>query len=293
MAARRRAALAGLGVAVLAALPGGARAGTDWNRPELATELFFDWALSTRDAETQQAEWRLDPRIDWQGPFDIALTAIGRVRADIRDELEPGQPSQATRSDANRRGFVSDRVDAELRELYLDGSVGPVSMRAGKQQVVWGKADGLKVLDVVNPQSFREFILDDFEDSRIPLWLLNAEWAIGDALLQLLWIPDKTYHELPEARALWAFTAPRFRPSPPPGVGLVVEDPERPSRFFEDSDAGVRLSAFVGGFDLTLNYLYLYDDIPVPFRRLELTPMGPRVVVTPGYERTHLVGGTF
>ncbi|MCG8589261.1 MAG: hypothetical protein MJE66_08215, partial [Proteobacteria bacterium] len=175
----------------------------------------------------------------------------------------------------------------------LDGSVGPVSVRAGKQQVVWGKADGLKVLDVVNPQSFREFILDDFEDSRIPLWLLNAEWAVGDVLLQLLWIPDKTYHELPEARALWAFTAPRFRPTPPPGVGLVLEDPERPSRFFEDSDAGARLSAFVGGFDLTLNYLYLYDDIPVPFRRLELTPMGPRVVVTPGYERTHLVGGTF
>ncbi len=32
----------------------------------------------------------------------------------------------------------------------------------GKQQVVWDKADVLKVLDVVNPQSFRELILEDF-----------------------------------------------------------------------------------------------------------------------------------
>jgi len=53
-------------------------------------------------------------------------------------------------------------LEAELREFYLETDWGKSYFTFGKQQVVWGKADGLKVLDVVNPQSFREFILEDF-----------------------------------------------------------------------------------------------------------------------------------
>ncbi|WP_043772935.1 DUF1302 family protein [Algiphilus aromaticivorans] len=68
-----------------------------------------------------------------------------------------------------------------LRELYADIYLGPLYLRAGKQQIVWGKADGLKLLDQVNPQNFREFILADFEHSRIPQWSLRASfrWALS------------------------------------------------------------------------------------------------------------------
>ena len=51
----------------------------------------------------------------------------------------------------------------------------PVFVRAGKQQVVWGTADGMKLLDIVNPTDYREFAQNTMEDSRIPVWLVNAE----------------------------------------------------------------------------------------------------------------------
>ena len=57
------------------------------------------------------------------------------------------------------------------------------------------------MLDVLNPQDFREFVLDDFEDSRIPLWSVNAEVPLGPLVAQLVWIPDRTYHDLPEPGA--------------------------------------------------------------------------------------------
>jgi len=60
----------------------------------------------------------------------------------------------------------------------------------GRQQNVWGKADGLKVLDLVNPQDFRELILDDFDDSRIPLWAVNAEIPVAEVVVPLVWIPE-------------------------------------------------------------------------------------------------------
>ena len=159
---------------------------------ELSGMFESDLAIGTKSDNVQKAEFVLTPEISVDLTHSMRLTAIGRLRGDIADELEPGQPGQHNRSALSKRLFVGDGFDIELREAYIDTEIGNSFLRVGKQQVVWGQADGLKVLDVLNPQSFREFILDDFEDSRIPLWMVNAEIPVGEAMLQLLWIPDKT-----------------------------------------------------------------------------------------------------
>jgi hypothetical protein len=67
-----------------------------------------------------------------------------------------------------------------LKELYVDTSLLGWDMRLGKQQVVWGTADGIKLLDIINPTDFRELNQNDMEDSRVPIWMINAERNIGD-----------------------------------------------------------------------------------------------------------------
>ncbi|MCU7914447.1 MAG: RNA polymerase-associated protein rapA [Candidatus Thiodiazotropha sp. (ex Gloverina cf. vestifex)] len=67
-----------------------------------------------------------------------------------------------------------------LRELYLDTNAWGWDFRLGKQQVVWGTADGIKLLDIINPTDFRELNQNAMEDSRIPIWMINAERNIGD-----------------------------------------------------------------------------------------------------------------
>jgi len=62
-----------------------------------------------------------------------------------------------------------------LREAYVDGVVDDWSIRAGKQQVVWGTADGMKLLDMINPTDYSEMAQNQMEDSRIPVWMINAE----------------------------------------------------------------------------------------------------------------------
>jgi hypothetical protein len=54
-------------------------------------------------------------------------------------------------------------------------------LRVGKQQVVWGTADGIKLLDIINPTDFRELNQNAMEDSRIPIWMVNAERNIGES----------------------------------------------------------------------------------------------------------------
>ncbi|HIF51696.1 MAG TPA: hypothetical protein EYQ42_09275, partial [Thiotrichaceae bacterium] len=75
-----------------------------------------------------------------------------------------------------------------LREAYVDSEVGDFSIRAGKQQVVWGTADGMKLLDAINPTDYSEMAQNQMEDSRIPVWMVNAETdlATGGSLQFIL-----------------------------------------------------------------------------------------------------------
>lgn len=251
-------------------------------------EARFGWAVE--EDELQFGEAVFTPEVKLPLGESTQLTGILRFRGDTEDRLEPGRPSQDNRDPISERAFIGDDVDIELRELYLDIDMDDAFLRLGKQQVVWGEADGLKVLDVINPQSFREFILPEFQDSRIPLWTVNTEIPVGDdSLLQLLWIPDQTYNDIPDDDAAFAFTSPRLVPALPPGVTLLRQEVNRPNSFVEDSDAGARLSTFYEGWELSLNYLFHYSDTPVT--RREVTPGG--VNVSQDYERTHLIGGTF
>jgi hypothetical protein len=67
-----------------------------------------------------------------------------------------------------------------LREAYVDSQVGDWSLRTGKQQVVWGTADGMKLLDMINPSDYGEMAQNQMEDSRIPVWMVNAETTNED-----------------------------------------------------------------------------------------------------------------
>jgi len=67
-----------------------------------------------------------------------------------------------------------------LREAYVDSQVGDWSLRTGKQQVVWGTADGMKLLDMINPTDYSEMAQNQMEDSRIPVWMVNAETTNAD-----------------------------------------------------------------------------------------------------------------
>ncbi len=123
-----------------------------------------EWVTETNGGDSQKFDVVLEPGLQLELLGQLRFTALGRVRTDPVGDLEPGRPAQSSVARPTRRWWPNDRTEAEIRELYVDVPINKWLIRAGKQQVVWGQADGLKVLDLVNPQSFREFILADFED---------------------------------------------------------------------------------------------------------------------------------
>ncbi len=101
-----------------------------------------------------------------------------------------------------RHPEFNSRLDF-IREAYATNSFAlkdgtELFVRVGKQQVVWGRTDLFRVLDVINPVDFsRNNIYDELEDIRIPMWIAQAEWRLGpsetmqDRNLQVVWNFDK------------------------------------------------------------------------------------------------------
>ncbi|MCU7934787.1 MAG: MMPL family transporter [Candidatus Thiodiazotropha sp. (ex Dulcina madagascariensis)] len=74
---------------------------------------------------------------------------------------------------------------------------------------------------------------------------------------------------------------------------VMQQDEATPERILQDSDWGMRLSTFWNGWDISLNYLYHYHDMPVLYRKISTTTNGGLMTITPTYERSHFIGGGF
>ncbi len=65
---------------------------------------------------------------------------------------------------------------AEAWEVYMNLQRGPLFVRLGRQNLSWGEADGVRLLDVINPiDNFFGLTFDeDLDEKRIPLWMLRS-----------------------------------------------------------------------------------------------------------------------
>jgi len=200
----------------------------------------------------------------------------------------------------------NDRLDF-IRELYMTASfdVGggddQIGLKVGKQQIVWGRTDLFRVLDVLNPVDYsRNNIYDELEDIRIPMWMAELEYRWGatnffdDINLSVVWNFDKfrpsnlgqagTPYQILDAGSFFrgmancwenGCTVSNF-PVPDPvnggvaGLGAVdfgpgvigIRDVNLPSWSVKNSQVGVKLEGILRGVGFSLNYLETRQQLP-------------------------------
>ncbi len=180
------------------------------------------------------------------------------------------------------------RLAAKLREGFVDLTFDAVDIRLGKQQVVWGKTDGFRITDLVNPLDLKEFGLADFIDSRIPLWMAKIDYYVAtDFAFQFLVIPELEFTQLAHAGSEYALANPAY----PAGVIPNVQKTDTPEEGLDNTEYGLRFSGYYEGWDFSVNYLYTWDDLPTV--RKSLNPSTGVLTLSPKHERLHVVGGTF
>jgi len=180
-----------------------------------------------------------------------------------------------------------------LRECYLDVLTDRLDLRLGKQQVVWGTADGVRILDLVNPLDYREWTLKDYIDSRIPLWMINAEGnLLMNGQLQVLLIPDWQANYYPPAGAPFTLRTVRIGAEAAQKVTTQTID-EKPAHNLKNTKIGLRWRNIIEGhaFEYTLNYLHTYNFASSAYTNVQFVPL--TVFVTRRAEQIEILGGTF
>jgi hypothetical protein len=122
--------------------------------------------------------------------FDVPLIDSASAYLQYRGAFDPVFEIRDRYTD-RFESQIRRQVEKEntLRDVYLEFATqqagpGRLSVRLGKQQVVWGEADVVRSLDVINPLDFRKnFLLGpdqpNLNEYRIPLWMLKALYAWG------------------------------------------------------------------------------------------------------------------
>jgi len=179
----------------------------------------------------------------------------------------------------------SDKVSQEseleisLREAYVDIYFNHADLRIGKQQVVWGKADGLFINDIVCPLDMRMFLLQDFDNIRMGLSMMKANVYLYNWTLEGVWIPEFEPWEFAEQGSDWEFqlgppdTLYVYSPFPPTSCAvpfgnkvpmiLHIDEPSLPEISLKNSEFGLKISSFILGMDLSILFLNGFSDHPI------------------------------
>lgn len=190
--------------------------------------------------------------------------------------------------------YNTDSLKFNMREIYLDLYFDNFDIRIGKQQVVWGKADGVFITDVVSPLNLTEFLLPDFDEIRSGVYATKVNYYIGNNTFELIWIPVFTAIETPASNSIW-YIQPEFPIQPTFDYGK-----QNVTASLENSEVFVKFTGITSFIDFEIMGGYTWDDIPVMHvnKTFGLDPNTQSPVlntlnIRPEYHRLTLGGGSF
>ncbi len=186
--------------------------------------------------------------------------------------------------------YVNDRLDYGLREAYIDLYFKSMDLRLGKQQIIWGQADGVFITDVVSPKNLREFLLPDFEEIRVGITSLKADYYVGNNTFELVLVPEFVPTQYPDKVSIWF-------PSMYQDYATIDKSQKDIKPSIENSEVFFKYSLLSSALDMELMAGYMWDDDPGMhmdrFNTNPQTPMPDSLVIRPKHHRISLAGGSF
>lgn len=218
---------------------------------------------------------RAEGRHDW-------MASKTRVRAEVK--VEKGPASVYTSLNALYDGILKDDTGIELREAYLSWAKGGLDLRAGRQIVVWGVADGLRVTDCISPFDYTEFLAEDYDDIRIPVNLLRVRYSWNVVTLELVYCPVPEFFIIPTDEGNpWSVHLSDV--SMPYEIDL---ESGKPQRRLCNTEFGGRIGANLRGIDFSVCALRTWNKMPA--LRMSLSEDQQTLLVRGEYQRMTMLG---
>ena len=218
---------------------------------------------------------RTEGRADW-------MASRTRARGELK--LEKGAASLFLSLNATYNGILKERTGLELREAYLSYAKGNFDLRVGRQIVVWGVADALRITDCVSPFDYTEFLAQDYDDIRMPVNGLRAKYTRGSVTLEAVCNPVVDFFILPtDERNPWAIRLP----SAPLPYTTDLES-GKPEKKIRNMEFGGRASVNLSGIDFSVSALRTWNKLPALCP--DLSGDGRTLYINGQYRRMTMLG---
>ncbi len=155
--------------------------GPSWYHLSGALQLAASFNTAHDRPDKGQADYRglsryrpkLDLELELPLPLEWKLIASGQGFYDFAYAMKG-------RSQFTENVLEAHEYEAELTDTYVQGRLrSRLDLKLGRQIVVWGKSDNLRVTDVLNPLDNREPGLVDIEDLRLPVAMARIDYYWG------------------------------------------------------------------------------------------------------------------
>ena len=167
--------------------------------------------------------------------------------------------------------------EVELEDTYIQGSLlENLDTKIGRQIVVWGTLDNLRVVDVLNPVDLRVPGLTDIDDLRLPVTMVKFDYFFGKWNLGAMAIPEIRFSKRPVFGS-------DFYPFPvPPPPDEMSED----SFSASNAEYAAALTGVFSGWDIGIYWANIYDDQTYA----EQVSPGPPVQFVRKHARINMLG---
>ena len=196
---------------------------TDWRGlSRLCTELNLE--LNARFSKLWQG------RVTGKGAYDFSYAIKGRNKFtdDVLDNYEK---------------------EFELGETYIQGSLTDrLDIKFGRQVVVWGKSDNIRVTDVLNPLDMREPGITDIEDLRLPVTMTRLDYYFADWSLTGIAVHEIRFNKNPEYGS-------DFYP-----VTIPPPHEDKPDSDLGNTEYAASINGIFSGWDISFYWADYYND---------------------------------
>ena len=187
---------------------------------------------------------------------------------------------------ANHR--LEDESGVSVHEAYIDYVSSAWDLRAGRQIITWGNADGVRITDNISPSDLSEYITRDFDEIRMAVDALKFRLFGSHGTAELIYLPFFKAGIQPEDDSPWMVGGLSSTDSLTKSSGDAEPDGD-----LENGEVAAKYAFFLPGIDFALSYFYTWNDFPCYAYTLKPGEPDDTYLVTPEFHRLHITGLEF
>lgn len=232
---------------------------------ELSAAILPDWLklsgeFSLTSSWNYAQEAPADTQVDYRDLSMLRTTAS--LTADIRHDtwrarisghsFYDGSYSLQGREQYSAKLLDEYEQELEFDEVYFSTSLlDSLDLKIGRQVVVWGKADNVRVTDILNPLDNRIPGMVDIKYRRLPVTMTRLDYFTGQWSMNALLLNEVRFDKTP------VFNSDFF-----PGEG--PRPPEKtPADFsINNQQYALAINGIFSGWDLSLYQAWVFDNRP-------------------------------